>query len=291
MAEGNSLINLGEISKPATVLVEKISDAVGGLFRPYQIRRVSKAEADAEIIQAQAQIEITDLQRRALTRFVGEEAQKQKNMEDITQKAIPEVGESSNPENVEDDWLTNFFDKCRIVSDDQMQSLWAKVLAGEANAPGTYSKRAVNFLASLDKTDAELFTSLCSFGWMIGDLVPLIYDVRAPIYNKAGIDFTTLNHLDTIGLIKFEALGGYRRMKFLKQVVVFYYGTPIIIEFPNEQDNELQIGNVLLTQIGKQMALLCGSKPIEGFDDYIVQHWRDGGFVLSSIYPRIRIQP
>jgi hypothetical protein len=30
----SSLINLGELSKPATVLVEKISEAVGGVFKP-----------------------------------------------------------------------------------------------------------------------------------------------------------------------------------------------------------------------------------------------------------------
>lgn len=40
----NSIVNLGEISKPATVLIEKISDAVGGVFKPYQIRRVAEAE-------------------------------------------------------------------------------------------------------------------------------------------------------------------------------------------------------------------------------------------------------
>jgi hypothetical protein len=34
MPEGSSLINLGEISKPATVLVEKISEAVGADLDP-----------------------------------------------------------------------------------------------------------------------------------------------------------------------------------------------------------------------------------------------------------------
>jgi hypothetical protein len=42
MSNGGSLINLGEISKPATVLIEKIADAIGGVFKPYQIRRVAQ---------------------------------------------------------------------------------------------------------------------------------------------------------------------------------------------------------------------------------------------------------
>ncbi len=51
----NSLINFGGLSKPATVLIEKISAAVGGIFKPYQIVRVAKAEAAAERIRAEAQ--------------------------------------------------------------------------------------------------------------------------------------------------------------------------------------------------------------------------------------------
>ncbi len=56
MAEGDPIINIGELSKPATILIEKVSDAVGGLLKPWQIRRVAKAEADAEKIKALAEI-------------------------------------------------------------------------------------------------------------------------------------------------------------------------------------------------------------------------------------------
>jgi hypothetical protein len=76
----NSLINIGELSRPATVLIEKISDAVGGVFKPYQLVRVAKAEAQAERVRAETQIEISDLQRRAFHRFLEEEGKKQKNI-------------------------------------------------------------------------------------------------------------------------------------------------------------------------------------------------------------------
>ena len=38
-----SLVNLGKLSKPANTLIKKVSDAVGGIFAPYQITRVAKA--------------------------------------------------------------------------------------------------------------------------------------------------------------------------------------------------------------------------------------------------------
>ncbi len=71
---GNSLINLGELAEPAKVLIERVSDAIGGIFKPYQIKRVAKAEAEAEKIKAVAQIEISDIQQRGLVRMIEVEA-------------------------------------------------------------------------------------------------------------------------------------------------------------------------------------------------------------------------
>lgn len=288
MSDGNSLINIGELSKPATVLIEKIADAVGGIFEPYQIKRIARAEAEAGLIQAQGQIEVSDLQRRAVQRFVAEEAKKQQNMESIASKALPQLGDSSKPQDVNDDWMANFFDKCRIVSDEEMQQIWAKVLAGEANSPGTYSKRTVNFLSSLDKGDASQFSKLCGFGWQIGGASVLIYDEKDPIYAAGGVNFSVLSHLDDIGLISFEHLTGFKRMGFPKHMRVFYYGEPIDIAFPKETGNDLETGKVLLTQTGQQMAPICGSEPVPGFLDYVLYRWNEKGLFLSSPYPRNR---
>ena len=270
----NSLINLGNLSKPADTLVKKVSDAVGGLFAPYQVKRMAKAEAEAAMIKAQSETEITDLHRRAVHRWIEEEAQRQKNMEDITAKALPQLDEMAAPDSVENDWLVNFFDKSRIVSDNEMQELWSRVLAGEANAPGTYSKRTVNFLSDLDKGDAELFTKLCGFGWMIGDFVPLVFDVQAEIYNKHGINFSSLSHLESIGLVQSNRITGIGWHDLPKRFAVLYYGKPLALEMPNDADNVLEVGVVLLTKIGQELAPICGSRPVEGFRDYVMDQWK-----------------
>lgn len=276
MPEGtsNSLVNLGDVAKPADTLIRKISSAVGGVFAPYQIKRIAKAEAEAAIIKTQTEIQITDLHRRAMHRFVEEEARRQKNIEDITAKALPQLEEGAKPDTVEDDWVTNFFDKSRIVSDNEMQSLWSRVLAGEANKPGTYSKRTVNFLADLDKNDADLFSKLCGFGWMIGDVVPLIFDVQAEIYNRNGVNFITLCHLESIGLIQFSHLAGFRKLQLPKRFALLFYGKPLVLEMAKDTDNELEIGHVLLTKIGQELAPICGSKPVDGFLNYVQEKWK-----------------
>ena len=90
-----TLANLGELTKPATILIEKISDAVGGCFKPWQIKRVAQAEAAAEKTRAAARIEITELERRAMQRLFFEEAKKQDNIESITAKALRNITPAS----------------------------------------------------------------------------------------------------------------------------------------------------------------------------------------------------
>jgi len=270
----NSVINLGELSKPADTLIKKISKAVGGFCVPWQIKRVAEAEAEAAIIRAEANIQITDLHRRAARRFIEEEAHRQKNIEDITAKALPLLTDAAKPDAVEDDWITNFFDKSRIISDTEMQNLWSRVLAGEANTPGTFSKRTVNLLSDMDKSDAALFTTLCGFGWFIAGVVPLIFDSQAEIYTNKNIHFGSLSHLDSIGLITFNSLGEVSRSKLPKKFGAFYYGRPLELEMPKDSDNTLQLGHVLLTQNGRQLAPICGSKPVEGFWEYVQEKWK-----------------
>ena len=81
------LAKLGDLTKPATALIEKVSEAVGGFFKPAQIVRMARAEAEANRIQAESHIEITDIQRRATLRLLEEEGKRQSNMEAITQKS------------------------------------------------------------------------------------------------------------------------------------------------------------------------------------------------------------
>lgn len=285
MSQETAPFNVGDLVKPIDTLIHKISDATGVLYEPRRIRRKAEAESEAaitsakaqaaaNIIKAESEIEITDLHRRAAQRWINEEAKRQKNMEDIIDKAEPHLDEEAKPDAMEDDWVANFFDKSRIVSDNEMQSLWSRVLAGEANAPGTYSKRTVNLLSDFDKSDAELFTQLCGFGWMIGNFSPLVFDEKAEIYNRHGINFDTLSHLENIGVVQYESLTGFVNNSSINRFVVFYYGKPLSLEMPGDANNTLNVGKILLTKIGQELAPICGSKPVDGFYEYVKDQWR-----------------
>ena len=189
----------------------------------------------------------------------------------------------AHPENIEDDWVAHFFDRCRLISDEEMQQLWARVLAGEANSPGQYSKRTINILASLDKADAQLFSALCSFIWVLPEegFVPLIYDFKGPIYDSAGINPETIMHLVAIGLISFEPLVGYVATGMPQDVTVSYYGESVHLVLQQTSGEAIfAIGSVLLTKAGEELAQVCGSEPMQGFKEYVMKKWTESGHTI-----------
>jgi hypothetical protein len=281
------LINLGDLTKPATVLIQKISDAIGGIAKPWQIIRVAEAEAAAEQIMAIAQAEIPQLQQRALRRFLSEETRSQTNIESITAKALPQLAPGADPSAMENDWIRNFFDKSRLISDEEMQSLWATVLAGEANKPGKYSKKTVYTLSFLDNGDAQLLTVLRRFCFELeGDIFPMIFDHNHEIYTENSLKFNTLAQLEDLGLIRFEHLTGFHRTE-LKKHEPLKYGTDIfILHFESDAKSILDVGKVLLTKAGEQLIPLCQFHPVHGLVEYVFEHWTERQIGISCPCPK-----
>ena len=278
-----------DLTKPIVSLLDKIDKAAGALYEPRKIRKLTDAKADAAITETKAEIEIADLRQRAEHRRIRENFKEQQNIENIVRKTLPHLNEEANPDGVENDWVANFFDKSRKVSNNEMQNLWARVLGGEANSPGTFSRRTVNFLEDIDQRDAKLFTNLCGFVWGVPHLVPLIFDETAEIYSKNGINFETLSHLDDIGLIQFVTGITQMQLGLPKKPAISYYGKRLILEMPNDPNHQLTIGKARLTRIGTELAPIAGSRSVDGFYDYVKNQWRSTLPWSDEIFSRNRV--
>lgn len=164
MAEngGFSLIDLKGLSEPATKLIEVISAAVGAAYAPTHARRIAKATADAKIIAAKGEFEVDELRLRASARLVQVEVRRQKNIEAITQMAFEELPETASKELPSADWISDFFNFSQDVSDEQLQAIWARLLAGEVSNPGQFSTRTLQTLKTMASREASLFSTYCS---------------------------------------------------------------------------------------------------------------------------------
>src|SRR5690242_7174994 len=97
--------DFGKLSEPATVLINRVADAVGGIFGPGQVVRMAKAKVKAKKIETIGDIEIQGLRERAFYRLLTEATEKQQNIENVTRKAIPLLDQSARPQDIERDWL------------------------------------------------------------------------------------------------------------------------------------------------------------------------------------------
>lgn len=263
-----SAVDLKGLAAPVTKLIEVLSNTAGVLYEPTKIRKKAKANADAKIIEATADIKVSDLQQRCMMRLIQEEEKKQEHIESIIEGTIPLIEDSSKPEKIDPDWLFLFIDKAKNISSEHMQLLWSKILAGESNDSGSFSKRTLVFLSTIDRKDADLFTELCNFTIVADTMYPIVHYLNEnnEIYNSHGITFDSLNHLDDIGLIKFGEIALYTATDIEPGTPVSYFGReiPNVI---NEETNDFVIGNILFSNIGKELFSISGAK----FDDSIYQ--------------------
>jgi hypothetical protein len=182
-----------------------------------------------------------------------------------------------------------------------MQQLWAKVLAGEANTPGTFSKRTINLLASLDKSDAERFQAVCRFNWGgLTTLAPLIFESNHEIFREQGINWDMLKHLDEIGLLSFEMGLSYGRAVPVKPlteenwadfIYALNYGDKYCAVYCGTPDGRLNVGRVKLSRAGAEIAALCAHEPVAGYFDYVVGFWRNAGAKVILAAPTDQLSP
>ncbi|PZP55941.1 MAG: hypothetical protein DI586_05275 [Micavibrio aeruginosavorus] len=99
-------------------------------------------------------------------------------------------------EDVNLDWLSRWRDCVSAVSDEELQSLWGKLLAGEVQNPGRFSLRTLEFLRNLSSKEAKEIEMLFSFAFNTN----AIYRDDA-VLEKNGISFKFLLHMQELGVV------------------------------------------------------------------------------------------
>ena len=292
------LVGIGPIG---VRLIEKISDATGVLYEPTRIVRRAKVEAKAAIMRAEADVEIADIQQRAAQRFINEQILYQTNMEAIIEKAGSHISNDASPENMGNDWLLNFFDKCRTVSEDEMQELWARVLAGEAERPGNISAQTLSTLQDLDQRTANLFRTLCSLSVSSeheGDARVPTLGLNAS-HNELieyGLDYRTLLALIEHGLILSSFSNWHDHINCVGRVLTT--NPPLIFRAPfNHQErnwvlvpiheeavkSELKIRGITFTKSGRQLLKAVDRVPTEKYTQDLKDFFLKQNLLMTEV--------
>jgi len=266
-----------DLTKPVTTLIKKVAGAVGMIYEPTHVRRMATAEAEASTTRLHNEIDLSRLENRAKLRLERENLIYQQNMEQIMVKTIDQLSESSDANKLNNDWLINFFDKARLITDEEMQQIWANILTEQINTPEKFSKRTVNTVSGFDKYDAETFENLCRFNWIVDDeTIPLIFQFYwvEDIYKNNGINLDTINHLESIGLINNSIQTGYSKDFDTNNMTAVYEKRHLQL-FSNKSREQVDIGCITLTKTGKELATICKPETVDDFFDYVKERWEE----------------
>ena len=160
---------------------------------------------------------------------------------------------------------------------------FAQLFTSKAIHPGKNAVDAGGFdLAALQPDDRLIFETLCQFVWIQGDPLPLIFDVENEVYTKQGITRSALTRLEELDLIVFED-SGFVKKGYGKHTRLFYGGKPTKIGFKADAGNYLDLGHVLLTGRGKNLAWAVKMLRNQSFYEYVIGKWYRQGLLLSSI--------
>jgi hypothetical protein len=236
--------------------------------------------------------EVRSLHERAQRRMALENAMQQLNREAVVEHAAAELAneERVSEEPVEPDWVTRFWRTAQDISNEEMQLIFGKILAGEVKQPGTFSPRTLDFLATLTKKEAQSFRELCSFAWHhSGNINIILFGTDNEDFFITVPDYEKIQHMHDIGLIEFVVHSANAYIFHGKERLFSYGGMYIIVEaqgaFFAPEKHYVPGGIIGLTQIGKELARVCQPEINPCVVDYATKHWMEAGCAVSCLIP------
>ena len=239
-------------------------------------------------------------------RLQYQEQKRQINIKSVVGQTAELLGDKSVADIEPDhDWTARFFNDVQDVSSEEMQSLWAKILAGEVERPGSTSIRALGILKNLDKSTARLFERFCSACvFLIPDGIIFI-DARVPSLGgnagqnslqPYGLSFSNLNRLNEHGLIisdynsqndySISIVNSARTLPRQQLILPFKFQDRLWSLVPNGQRNLSKAFNlvgVAMTFSGQELSRVVDLQPMEKFSQDLTKYFQNEKLIMTEV--------
>ncbi len=189
-------------------LVALCTHVLGGYYRSNGtiVRNIAQGKvnsADDEHIFVETDVQFASIQERTHSRFRHLETQRQQNIESILSIVSSLLGEKVTMKAVDPDWAMVFFNYAQDVSNQSLQSLWARALLSELRHPNSISKRSLSFLYHCDLWEINAFKKVAHYAFIGSNGHPFIFRSTADAYRKDDIfnEQRLLSHCIIAGLI------------------------------------------------------------------------------------------
>ncbi len=268
--------------KPLEKLIEVISKGIGTLYKPRAIKKEadSKAyeigiieEAKSKAIAAGKEIE-AETYIRIQERLLYNEVERQKSIDKVVEIAADELKneKSISNEPVDTDWSKRFFNIVQDISDNEMQEIWGRILAGETKQPKLYSLRLLEILKNLSKQEAEIFIKFAELRIQSTDK-HFIYNPQNGkfIENEFGISFSDKLLMVELGLIASKDNLSFSLVASgdTKMTIALNYGEKAIVQYRENAVPAQNFEVLIFTKIGVELSKLIPRKFNKNYTEMI----------------------
>lgn len=281
--------NLPSVGSTVDKIIGAVERAFGAVYRPYGMKREADAEAyrlttiesaktqaeahrNLERVRAKVEADLIreegkfNLESRLQARLQHEALMQQQNIERIVVGALDGPEENVGDEEIDPDWLGEFFERSKTVSRPEMQALWSKVLALEAGAPGRFSRRSLDILRGMSHREAMQFRFVCRLAVGYGDngvrrsiidgarYDHWIWESSAPEIDLArfGLPFLAIKSMMRIGLVHDEHVSSQESARG-EELLVRFSTTSLRLR---AKRRGVCIRSYALTDVGRELSLL-----------------------------------
>lgn len=184
---------------------------------------------------------------------------KAKNFLEIAKKAdefYSEVNSEKTSSEYDFDWFIRFYEEAGNISDEIMQNLWAKILAGEIARPQSYSLKTIDVLRNMNKKDAELFKKICEHSF-VGSQNLLFLPNDDKYLKKCGIAYTDVMKMNEQGLLFSNGSIGFSvTVDNKEQTLLNNKELLMTIKSDNKKEERVHIQEYPFTGSGMELATL-----------------------------------
>lgn len=208
MIDQNTIIQIVNTAMPilatSPVIIKLIScveNVIKTLYAPTLTLKNGKAEVDVELYRKQVNNEFIENQT-----FTLYEINKLKNFVNTANFASEELSNGNDQivnENIDFDWIMRFFDAVGNVSNEELQKLWGKILAGEIRQPKTCSLRTMDIIRNMSVKEAKIYNKLCELVLQSGDCYFIFH---SGFSEKDGYNNEACDYISKIGLTYSESI-------------------------------------------------------------------------------------
>ena len=231
-----------------------------------------------------------DFAKTVTQRIQFQEGKRQNNIKSVVGQAALELeGKTVEDHEPDHDWTARFFNDVQDVSTEDTQLLYARILAGEVERPGSTTIKTLGVLRDLGQSTAMLFRTLCGACISLFVNEDDILDARVSslggdagqnALKKFGLSFDNLNILNEHGLI----IADYKSWYDMKMCIstlgtnekqeVIVVRIPFIFEDrywvleptgPRKTGTEYRVPGVALTKAGRELLRAVECQPIPGY--------------------------